>query len=132
MGGQAGFAEFLFSSAGRIGRAPFLIASAVLVALALAFHAIVPANLQWLGWFVDLPLLYVGACVTAKRLHDRGRSGWWAALVLGAMVGFLIRIQGFFAFLFFTMLVWSLIELGLMPGEQGANRFGPPSKAQPV
>src|SRR5690349_21175483 len=124
MGGQ-GFGEFLFSSAGRLSRGPFLIAAAVLTALGLALHAVIPQSLQWLGWIVDLPLLYMGACITSKRLHDRGRTGWWAALVLGAEVGFLVRIQGFFAFLFLIVLVWAFVELGLIAGEQGSNRFGP-------
>ena len=41
------------------------------------------ASVVWLtGWFVYPPVLFVAACVTSKRLHDRGRSGWWAGLVL--------------------------------------------------
>jgi uncharacterized membrane protein YhaH (DUF805 family) len=130
MGGQ-GLGELLFSSAGRVSRGPFLIVAAALTALGLALHALIPQNLQWLGWLVDLPLLYMGACVTAKRLHDRGRTGWWAALVLGALVGFLVRIQGFFAFFFLIVLVWALVELGLIAGEQGSNRFGP-SPSRPI
>jgi len=32
---------------------------------------------------------------------------------------------GFFDFLFGVALVWATVELGVMGGEMGANRFGP-------
>jgi uncharacterized membrane protein YhaH (DUF805 family) len=35
------------------------------------------------------------------------------------------RPYGFFDFLFAIALIWAVVELGLMSGEQGANRFGP-------
>lgn len=131
MGGQVSLAEYLFSSAGRLGRAPFLIGAAGLLSLALAFKAVVPSDLQWLGWLVDPPLLFCGCCITSKRLHDRGRTGWWAGVILAALIGVWVKPQGFFAFLFVLVLVWTAVELGLIAGEQGANRFGP-SPASPA
>ena len=50
------------------------------------YEAITGPTLQWLtGWFVYPALIFCGACVLSKRLHDRGRSGWWAALILFAV-----------------------------------------------
>ena len=67
----------------------------------------------------------MGACVLSKRLHDRGRSGWWAALVLFALVAVWPTPHGFGAFIFSLILVWAAVELGVMQSEAGANRFGP-------
>ena len=69
-------------------------------------------------------LFYCAACVLSKRLHDRGRSGWWAALILLAIVGVWPQPAGFFDFLFVVVLVWAGVELGAMPGEAGTNRYG--------
>ncbi|MFO1012475.1 MAG: DUF805 domain-containing protein [Caulobacteraceae bacterium] len=124
-GAPLSVAEFLFSSVGRLPRLPFIVASASCVALALIFQAVTPDALLWLGWFVYPPLIYVGSCLLAKRLHDRGRSGWWAGVLLIALIGFWIKPQGLFSFLFVIIMIWTVIELGLIAGEQGANRFGP-------
>jgi uncharacterized membrane protein YhaH (DUF805 family) len=83
--------------------------------------------LWWLTfWFFYPALLASGACVLSKRLHDRGRSGWWAALVLLALALVWPQARGAGAVLALPVLVWALVELAILPGEQGANRFGPP------
>ncbi|WP_374577298.1 DUF805 domain-containing protein [Phenylobacterium sp. J367] len=98
----------------------------VLLAVAAVYEALVGPTLHWLtGWFVYPALLYCGACVLSKRLHDRGRSGWWAALILASVVAVWPHPVGFLDFLFFVVVVWAGIELGVMSGEQGANRYGP-------
>lgn len=129
MNGQVDLAELLLSSTGRMARGPFLAVAAVLIALTALFEA-TPATLHLLtGWFVYPGLLFVGACVLSKRLHDRGRSGWWAAVILLAVVIAWPYPVGFFDFLFGLVIVWAVIELGVMGGEQGANRFGPNPQA---
>jgi len=45
----------------------------------------------------------------AKRCHDRGRSGWFQAIVLIPIIG----------------AIWLLVELGFLKGTEGENRFGP-------
>jgi len=45
----------------------------------------------------------------AKRCHDRGRSGWFQAIVLIPIIG----------------AIWLLVELGFLRGTEGENRFGP-------
>jgi uncharacterized membrane protein YhaH (DUF805 family) len=48
-------------------------------------------------------------CVYGKRYHDRDKSAWWILIVLIPFIGWL----------------WQLIELGLLRGTEGPNRFGP-------
>ena len=120
------WSELFFTAGGRAPRGPSLIAAALLLAIAVLYEAIVGPSLHWItGFFVYLPLFYCGACVLSKRLHDRGRSGWWAALILVAVVAIWPRPDNFFDFLFAVVLVWACVELGAMPGEAGTNRFGP-------
>lgn len=120
-----GFAELFFSAQGRAPRLPSLIAAAVLLGLAALYEALVGSTLHWItGWLVYPALFYPGACVLSKRLHDRGRSGWWSALILLSIVAVWPHPAGFLDFLFFLVLVWAFVELAVMPGEQGANRYG--------
>lgn len=53
-------------------------------------------------------LVWIGAAVGVKRFHDRDKAGWWVLLGLIPLVG----------------AVWFLVELGLLPGSPGANRYG--------
>jgi uncharacterized membrane protein YhaH (DUF805 family) len=129
--GRFVWSDLFLSASGRLARTPFWIAAAMLIAFAATYEAWVGATLHWLtGWLVYPGLLYCGACVLSKRLHDRGRSGWWAALVLFALVAVWPTPHGFGAFLFTLILAWAAIELGVMQGEDGANRFGPSPLAQ--
>jgi len=114
------------SSAGRTSRGPFWIAVAVLMTAAALYEAVTGPTLRLLTfWFIYPVLLASGACVLAKRLHDRGRSGWWAALVLIALAMDWPEPYGARAILALPVLIWALVELGLLAGEEGANRFGP-------
>lgn len=131
MTGQIDWVELFFSSTGRVARMPFLIAAAVLFALLTLYQAVAGPTLTWLtGWFVYPVLLFCGSCVLSKRLHDRGRSGWWALVILMAVIAVWPAPGGFFDFLFALVVIWAAVELGALPGEQGANRYGPnPIKA---
>lgn len=126
MNGQTDWSELFFSADGRASRMPSLIATTSLLILAVFYEAVAGATLHWItGWFVYPPLFYCATCVLSKRLHDRGRSGWWAALVLVAVVAVWPQPHSFFDFIFTVVLVWAGVELGAMPGEAGANRYGP-------
>ena len=125
-GGPIDWRELFTSPAGRCSRARFWIATAALLSLLIIYEAIATPTLKLLSfWFVYPLLLASGACVVAKRLHDRGRSGWWAALVLVAVMLIWRTPTGGRFLLALPVMIWSLVELGLLPGEQGANRFGP-------
>jgi uncharacterized membrane protein YhaH (DUF805 family) len=128
MNGQVDWGTLFFSASGRLSRTPFLIAAAILFGIAVVYEAAAgdKVTLHWLtGWFVYPALFYCGACVLSKRLHDRGRSGWIAAVILTALVATWPVPIGFFDFLFMLVVIWAVVELGVMGGEQGANRFGP-------
>ena len=126
MNGQIDWRELFLSAEGRIARAAFLIGAAVLIAITALYEALVSPLVHWLtGLIVYTALLYAGACLLSKRLHDRGRSGWWAALVLFAFAVVWPHPTGFLDFLLMLILLWAVVELGLMESEQGANRYGP-------
>ena len=57
---------------------------------------------------VNVLLLWPAIAVSAKRWHDRDKSGWWVLLNLLPVVGW----------------IWALIENGFMRGSAGPNRFG--------
>ena len=116
------------SPKGRIDRRPFIVGVIVLIAVLALFQWLAVG--EWwhvpVGWVFYPAWVYVAVCVLAKRLHDRGRSGWWAAAIL---IGFnftwpypdsLIGAVGL------VVVVWAAVELGWMKGEEGANRHGPP------
>jgi len=127
MNGQVDWRDLFFSAGGRAPRSPTLMAALILLALAVFYEALVEGF--WLhvltGIFVYPALFYAGACILSKRLHDRGRSGWWAALILFAIVAVWPQPSGFFDFLFVAVLIWAGVELGAMQGEAGTNRYGP-------
>ncbi|MDU3895603.1 MAG: DUF805 domain-containing protein, partial [Enterobacter sp.] len=76
--------QWLFSFKGRIGRRDFWIwMAAWVVAMLLLFFV---AYNAWLSTqtaaFALVCLLWPTAAVVVKRLHDRGRSGAWAFLII--------------------------------------------------
>lgn len=126
MNGQTDWGALFLSADGRIARTAFLLGAAILLGVASVYEAVVGVTIHWLtGWFVYPALIYGGACVLSKRLHDRGKSGWWAALILAALVAVWPQPIGFLDFLFGVSLIWAVVELGVLSGEEGANRYGP-------
>lgn len=116
--------KFLFSTfEARIGRQSFWIGHIVLIAVGAAAHLVIAAlfgtghaAMALLG-VISLILVYPSLAVDVKRLHDRGKSGWWILLLLIPFIG----------------AVWFVVELGCLSGTPGTNRFGPdPLAAGPV
>ena len=129
MNGRIDWAELFLSATGRLARTPFVIAAVAILVLIALYEAVVHTTLHWLtGWFVYPAVIYAGACLLSKRLHDRGRTGWWAAPIIVALIAVWPRPEGFLDFLFGLIVVWAVVELGVMGGERGANRFGPPAR----
>ncbi|MGI8839683.1 MAG: DUF805 domain-containing protein [Caulobacteraceae bacterium] len=124
-GGLIDWRELFASPKGRAARAPFWIAAIALFIVSAIYEAVAGSTLRLLTfWFVYPVLLASAACVISKRLHDRGRSGWWAALTLLALVMIWPNPRGATAVLALPVIVWAVVELVVLPGEQGANRFG--------
>jgi uncharacterized membrane protein YhaH (DUF805 family) len=126
--------ELFFSSSGRAGRLSSSIALAVLLGALALYQAAVDGALRPLtAWLVYAVLFFSAACVLSKRLHDRGRSGWWTALVLGAFLMIWPRIENPLDIVAILVLLWAFVEVVLLPSEPGANRYGPnPLRAVPV
>lgn len=124
------FIEFLFFLDGRITRRilwrrlllPLGVASLFALYMEWVFQ---PANFGLYGvqaqsggiWIFLLLLAWPIVAVSVKRLHDRGKSGWWMLLAAVPYVGW----------------VWYIVEVGLLDGTWGPNHFGPdPLERQPV
>lgn len=126
---------------GRIGRRSFW---AGLVVLALAFFlADLLTRRVGVALFLFIPFIYLLIAVLVKRLHDRGRSGWWAAVLLAPLgaalaVALGARIIGLGETAITTatsVAIWIsmlalggliVFELGLRPGDPGYSEHGPP------
>jgi uncharacterized membrane protein YhaH (DUF805 family) len=119
--------KLFFASAGRLNRAPFLGAIALVLALFATYEAAVRGLAHLLtAWLVHLVLVFTASCLLSKRLHDRGRSGWWTAVLLLAFAVVWPEPEGLIDWLFVVPLAWAAVDLGAMPGEPRPNRFGSP------
>ncbi len=125
MNPKTDWAELFLSAGGRARQVPFTVAAALILVCVALYQSAFKGPVELLtGWVVYPALLYVGACVLSKRLHDRGRSGWWAAVILMAVIMAWPRPQGFFDFIAVVILLWAAVDLCIMPGERGDNRYG--------
>ncbi|MES1156286.1 MAG: DUF805 domain-containing protein [Alphaproteobacteria bacterium] len=85
---------------------------------------------------IILVAAWCGLAIQVKRFHDRGRSGWFAAIPmgLGGFTGFmtaaapaaLIGIAPLIMFASLVINVWFLVELGFLPGQAEPNQYGDP------
>jgi uncharacterized membrane protein YhaH (DUF805 family) len=104
------------------------------------------------GWFylgmlvlAYVILVYCFMAVAAKRLHDRGKSAWWLVAAYGTFIALSRGINVLldlpiayskyealaYIILFASMImmgsitIWLMMELFVLPGTRGENRFGP-------
>jgi uncharacterized membrane protein YhaH (DUF805 family) len=147
------YARLLFSFKGRINRARYLVVQLALLTSWLVVWLKPPFyfSSQWEAWVVAIAIIWINLATTAKRLHDRNRSGWWAVAVL--VVNHLSYVYyGLFFGLYFgvdisiaeelllvmlavalsLLQTWVIIELFFLIGTDGPNRFGPdPTRSAP-
>src|SRR5512144_1367791 len=155
--------ELLFSFKGRINRKPWWLATiavglaasvitGILEALARSSgetivnpvtHELEPTGIFGLAIsIIALANLWIAFALSAKRLHDRDRTGWWLiwqllililAVILvvvavvvpneqGALWYALAGAPGLAAF---VISVWLFVQIGFLRGTEGPNRFGP-------
>jgi uncharacterized membrane protein YhaH (DUF805 family) len=113
------FKQFYFSAQGRVNRKQwwlYLVLPIVVISIILAYLDMATGRFDpetgvglYSGIFALLVLI-PAIIVYIKRFHDRDKSGWWV------LIGLIPVIGG----------IWLLIELGLLKGTPGPNRFGPP------
>ena len=134
----------LFSLGGRLSRPPFwyaFVATAAVVAAAaylLMQLSIFSSPLGMLRMpLVYLPAIWIGLALAVKRLHDRDKSaGWLLPFVLLpsllAQVAFRMVAESsglgtaiLPAAAAALLALWGFVEIALMPGTEGSNRFGP-------
>ena len=95
---------------------------------------------------VDLAFIWIALAVTTKRLHDRNKSAWWLLVFVGlpfvlGIARFALVIGGMHHGAPFVMMnnpaatllggasaiiqLWAFVELYILRGTEGDNRYGP-------
>ncbi len=144
----SGLRSLMTPARGRIDRKTFWIAATAGVVLTVGLFLISAYAIGALLGVTD-PAMVAGPVVIGlgiwawstavaggKRLHDRNRSAWWMAipiawqfLVAWAMIakfgGRDLDIIGTTMLLGSPIALWVLVDLGIMPGTPGPNRYGP-------
>lgn len=138
----------LFSFRGRLNRAKYWL---VLLTFSLATSFVIQAVLlpiveqsagagdpiYWIGVVATLAVYAFNtwwvSAITIKRLHDRGKSGWWILPLVGAppilLAIALAAWPGYAAYasliLGLPLYVWGFVEIGFLKGTTGPNAYGP-------
>jgi uncharacterized membrane protein YhaH (DUF805 family) len=60
--------------------------------------------------------IWTSLATAVKRLHDRGKSGWW--LVLMYLLSLVV-----------VGAIWIIVELGILEGQEGPNKYGADPRA---
>ncbi|MFD2180495.1 DUF805 domain-containing protein [Veronia pacifica] len=108
-----------FSFNGRMRRRDYWLWNLV---LAMILIPVLPTVLQngngdmisVLARLVFLVGVWASAAMNVKRLRDRNKSPWWILLTFMPVVGILFQ----------------LVELGILDGTPGPNRYGPDPKGR--
>ena len=155
--------QLLFSFKGRINRKPWWLSSlgagfaaslltAILEAVARSAgetivnpvtHQFEPTGIFGLAIsLIALVNAWIAFALSVKRLHDRGRTGWWLLwqilIIVVAVILIMVAItvpeeQGLLWYALasaailaaFAISVWLFVQIGFLKGTEGPNRFGP-------
>jgi uncharacterized membrane protein YhaH (DUF805 family) len=108
--------------AGRASRREYWIYIGLLIVLGVVFSYSPPA--------VNLVMYLVFTVIMVRRVHDFGRTGWWAwaaaALPFSAMLLLMVTSETVASLVSLVITVALMIAVGAIRGDPGANRFGPP------
>lgn len=140
----------LFGFRGRINRAKYWLAAllyiVVVIGLLIFFvfalgdfgkdriAEIVGTSLMFvaIGGIAFLVVVWSSFATAIKRLHDRGKSGWWVLLfwVLPSAIGVAADSMAGAASLVLNAAsivfsIWGFVEVGCLRGTQGPNEYGP-------
>ena len=148
--------RYLYTSFdGRINRKPLWIASVILFVVAIIISIVVLLPISAVNTtlgalaslILSLVLLFPGAALGVKRLHDQGKSGLLMIVFiipgLILQIGDLLGMTGsyqiiaghsihmpntlgwFLNLMTFGVAIWALVTLGFLKGNSGANAYGP-------
>jgi uncharacterized membrane protein YhaH (DUF805 family) len=137
--------RLFFSFRGRLDRAGYWTVSLTWFGLALVAAVVWPGSgmsgLLFGGTdpvgvpavLAAVPALVSSLAVCVRRLHDRGKSGWWMAVfvicplleALASLTNIVASVSVPLMILSIAIGVWAFIELACLPGSAGANRYGP-------
>jgi uncharacterized membrane protein YhaH (DUF805 family) len=134
---NTGVARLWFGFSGRANRAKYWLVAAINVAImtVLTVVAIVGnAPALWIVFIIAILVLVVSSvAVSIRRLHDRGKSGWWVLVFIfvpGLLNGVGSRLDDPVPMMILSLAglaisIWALVELGFLRGTQGDNAYGP-------
>lgn len=128
---------------GRVGRAQFWYYMLVYVVIWIGVSIVASLSTRLLSSLFLLGILLPNLGMTVRRLHDSGKPGIWALLILvplGAsiLLGLVAIMGGAFGALGFLFILFPLISLVslvvaaimiyfcVQPGDAAANAYGPP------
>jgi len=153
-GGGYDFASALFSFNGRLRRQHFWISWLILLGV-----SVVTSWIPFIGVLIGLILIWPNLAITVKRLHDMGKTGWfavipWVATIIGffmiisavgmaiftnpqafenkdpaAALSMLGSMMGGLAIMGLVGLAF-LLWIGITDSQRGDNRFGPNPKGE--
>jgi uncharacterized membrane protein YhaH (DUF805 family) len=129
--------QLLFGFSGRLGRGDFEIAVVIYCVVYLVLGLMISIllfafDLHRVSVKGTIPLLVLLTPMSAKRLHDRDKSGWWllAFYAFPAASSYVDDVEGtglpyLFSLVRIVFSLWGFVELGCLRGTPGPNRFGP-------
>jgi uncharacterized membrane protein YhaH (DUF805 family) len=153
-GGGYDFASALFSFNGRLRRQHFWISWLILLGA-----GVVLGWIPFLGIILSLAMIWPNLAIVVKRLHDMGKSGWFAVIpwvaniigfvmIIGAVGTAIITNPGAFesedpavalsmlgsmmgglAVMFLVNIAF-LLWIGITDSQRGDNKFGPNPKGE--
>lgn len=109
------------------------------------FNDLLPALGVYAVFYI--PMLWISLATGVKRAHDRNKSGWWLLLLAPSTAGALytyyllyrsggdmlalmtdptyLTVQTVTTLVGLAAGIWWLVDLGILEGTKGDNRFGP-------
>lgn len=102
------FKTLFLSPEGRINRKPYWMGLLVLMGTSFVIQILAGVAQSPAIGYLSIVILVPAVMMAIKRLHDRGRSGWFYLLMIIPLVN-----------------IWIAIEILFLAGTPGPNRYGP-------
>lgn len=147
--------DLFLSFDGRIARGQWWLGVIIMVVIGLVLGFVLALVFgtgilgQVVSLLLTLALLYPFVALATKRLHDRGHDamprvaiffapgllltvmqtfgiGFRTEVVAGVAVQTPSLLGGIVGIVSLVVAIWALVELGILRGQDGSNRFGPP------